>query len=91
MGAYIKNKLVGYVIYNPKNKRLQQIAINKNFKRRKIASTLMSKLIEDYGATVSIINLDKSSKPIDAFLQKIGFEKNLEQLEMKLQLDKSYS
>ncbi|WP_298546512.1 GNAT family N-acetyltransferase [uncultured Aquimarina sp.] len=89
LGAYIKNQLVGYIIYNPKNKRLQQIAIDKGFRQQKIASTLISKLIENYGSTFSIINVDKSSKTVDAFLQKIGFEKNLEQLEMKLQLDKN--
>lgn len=89
LGAYIKNQLVGYIIYNPNNKRLQQIAIDKNYRQRKIASTLMSKLIEDYGPTCSIINVDKSSKSVDAFLQKTGFEINLEQLEMKLPLDKN--
>jgi len=91
LGAYINNQLVGYIIYNPNNKRLQQIAINKNFRQRKIASTLMWKLIEEYGNTFSIINVDKSSKPLNTFLQKIGLEKNLEQLEMKLQLDKNES
>jgi ribosomal protein S18 acetylase RimI-like enzyme len=89
LGAYIKNQLVGYIIYNPNNKRLQQIAINKNFRQRKIASTLMWKLIEKYGNTFSIINVDKSSKSVNTFLTKIGFEKNLEQLEMKLQFDKN--
>jgi len=89
LGAYIKNQLVGYIIYNPNNKRLQQIAINKNFRQRKIASTLMWKLIEEYGNTFSIINVDKSSKSVNTFLTKIGFEKNLEQLEMKLQFDKN--
>jgi ribosomal protein S18 acetylase RimI-like enzyme len=89
LGAYIKNQLVGYIIYNPNNKRLQQIAINKNFRQQKIASTLMRKLIDEYGNTFSIINVDKSSKSVNAFLRKIGFEKNLEQLEMKLQFDKT--
>ena len=89
LGAYIKNQLVGYIIYDPYNKRLQQIAVNKNFRQQKIASTLIWKLIEEYGSTFSIINVDKGSKPVNAFLQKIGFEKSLEQLEMKLQLDKN--
>ena len=89
LGAYIKNQLVGYIIYDPNNKRLQQIAVNKNFRQQKIASTLIWKLIEEYGSTFSIINVDKGSKPVNAFLQKIGFEKSLEQLEMKLQLDKN--
>lgn len=91
LGAYIQKQLVGYIIYNPNNKRLQQIAINKNFRQIKIASTLILKLIEGYGRTLSIINVDKSLKSVNIFLEKIGFEKNLEQLEMKLQLDKNYS
>lgn len=88
LGAYIKKQLVGYIIYNPNNKRIQQIAVNKNFRQQKIASTLIWKLLEEYGSTFSIINVDKDSKPVNAFLQKIGFEINLEQFEMKLQLDK---
>jgi hypothetical protein len=35
------------------------------------------------------INVDKSSKCINIFLKKIGLEKNLERLEMKLQLDRN--
>ena len=90
VGAYINNQLVGYIIYNPNNKRLQQIAVSKNFRQKKVASTLMSKLIEDYGSSFSIINVDNSSNSVNAFLNKIGFKKSLEQLEMKLRLDKSY-
>jgi len=89
LGGYIENQLVGYIIYNPNNKRLQQIAISKNFRRQKIASTLIWKLIEEHGSALSIINVDKSSKPVNTFLLKIGLEKNLEQLEMKLELNKT--
>ncbi len=90
LGAYSQNQLVGYVIYNPKNKRLLQIAVDKKCRRNRIASTLISKLIEEYGSTLSIINVDKNSKPIHTFLKKIRLEKNLEQLEMKLQLDENH-
>lgn len=89
LGAYFKNQLVGYIIYNPNSKRLQQIAISKKFRRRKIASTLIFKLIEEYGDSFSILNVDKSSKAVNLFFQKIGFIKNLEQLEMGLKLDES--
>lgn len=91
LGAYFENQLVGYVIYNPNNKRIQQIAVSKGFRQRKIASTLVFELIETYGNLFSIINVDKSSKCVNTFLEKIGFVKNLEQLEMKLQLDRNYS
>jgi ribosomal protein S18 acetylase RimI-like enzyme len=86
LGAYNNDQLVGYIILSPQNKRIQQIAIDKNFRQRKIASTLLQELIAEYGNAISIINVDKSATHIDAFLQSLGFEKNVEQLEMKLQL-----
>ena len=88
LGAYLKNELVGYIIYNPNNKRIQQIVVSKDFRQQKVASTLIFKLIGAYGNTFSIINVDKRFKNVNSFLEKIGFEKNLEQFEMKLQLSK---
>ena len=90
-GAYIQNKLVGYVIYNPNNNRILQIAVDKKYRKNKIASTLVSKLTKEYGNTLSIINVDESSKSINSFLEHLGFKKNLEQFEMKLQLNKNCS
>jgi len=86
LGAYFENRLIGYLIYNPKNKRIQQIAISPNFRQTKVASTLLKEVIKTNGNTLSIINIDKSSKSIISFLDKIGFKKYLEQLEMTLQL-----
>ncbi len=91
LGAYIENQLVGYIIYSPNNNRLQQIAVSKDFRQRRIASTLICEIIKTYGNTLSIINVDKSSKCVNAFFKKIGLKENLEQLEMKLPLDKNYS
>ncbi|EAR01926.1 GNAT family N-acetyltransferase [Maribacter sp. HTCC2170] len=89
IGAFIQNQLTGYIVFNPNNKRILQIAVDKKFRKTGIASTLVSQLVKKYGDTLSIINVDKSSKPINTFLEEIGFEKNLEQLEMKLQLNYS--
>ena len=41
LGAYIQNELVGYVIYSPTSKRIQQIAIHKEYRRRGIAQLIM--------------------------------------------------
>lgn len=87
LGAYIENQLVGYVIYNPTNKRIQQIAVSKDFRKRRIASTLILTLKENYGNVISIINVDKRSKVVNDFFYKIGLENNLEQLEMELELN----
>ncbi len=86
LGAYIENRLVGYIICNPNNNRIQQIAVSENFRQRKVASTLVRHTIETFGNTLSIINVDKNAKTINTFLESIGFKKNLEQLEMKLHL-----
>ena len=89
LGAYLKNQLVGYLIFNPNNKRIQQIAVIKNFRQQKVASTLIFELIETYGNAFSIINIDKRFKNINTFFEKIGLEKSLEQFEMKLQLSRT--
>lgn len=91
LGAYIENQLVGNVIYNPTNKRIQQIAVSKEFRKKKIASSLVFKLKERCGNTISIINVDKKSNGVNDFFNKIGLENNLEQLEMELELNKNYS
>jgi ribosomal protein S18 acetylase RimI-like enzyme len=90
LGAYIENQLVGYVIYNPTNKRVQQIAVSKDFRKKRIASTLIFELKEKFGNTLSIINAPKREKVIKEFFNKIGLENNLEQLEMEIELNKNY-
>lgn len=86
LGAYIKNQLVGYVIYNPNNNRIQQIAVHQDFRKMRIASTLIFELTKRHEQSLSIINVDKSSKSTNIFLSKIGLENNLVQLEMELEL-----
>ena len=91
VGAYLENELIAYVIYNPTSKRIQQIAVSKDYRKKRIASTLILELKEKYGKTLSVINVDKRSKVVNDFFKKIGLENNLEQLEMELELNKNYS
>ena len=87
LGAYFKNRLVGYVVYNPATKRIQQIAVDTDFRKKGIASALLSELTKEHGTTFSVINIDKSLKSINDFFHKIGLKKSLEQLEMQMELD----
>jgi len=87
IGAYLEGHLVGYVIYNVAGKRIQQIAVHPHFRRKKIATTLVISLTSEFGNELSIINIDKSSVPINAFLPAIGLENNLNQFEMKMQVN----
>ena len=65
---------------------IPQFAVNKKFRENKVASTLFNYIGEKYDRNLTIINIDESSKATNQFLQKIGFEKLIEQLEMKLEL-----
>lgn len=86
IGAYIDNKLVGYLIFNPTSKRIHQFAVDKNFRKKGIASKLIKTIIEKSTNDLTIINVDKNSHPINSFLSKNGFDNFLDQIEMKLEL-----
>ncbi|QNL48040.1 GNAT family N-acetyltransferase [Olivibacter sp. SDN3] len=84
IGAYIHSCLVAYVIYNPSSKRIQQIAVDKKYRRKNIGTYLIKRLTEQDERLMSIINVEKTSVPIHLFLSKIGLEHFLDQYEMKL-------
>ena len=88
LGAYYDHRLLGYVVYQPTTKRIQQLAVRKDFRRKGVASALCSALSSSYGNTLSIINVDKRATSMNAFLKTIGLEVYLVQLEMELQLTK---
>ena len=90
-GAYIKNQLVGYIIYTPKSKRIRQIAVHKDFRKIGVASKLIAQLAKKYGNTFSVINVDKKAKNITRFFNSVGFENYIEQLEMELILNENHS
>ncbi|MEM7086751.1 MAG: GNAT family N-acetyltransferase [Bacteroidota bacterium] len=86
LAAYWEGRCVGYVIYDASSKRIQQIAVAPNFRRRKVATTLVAALTATFGNSLSIINVDKYSPPINSFLQYLGLENYLDQYEMTLKL-----
>lgn len=82
--AYINQQLVGYIIFSPGSKRIQQIAVDQNFRRKGIASRLIAEIIKESGNKLAAVNLDESSEPINSFFSKLGLGNYLDQLEMKL-------
>jgi len=86
IGAFLEGRLVGYVIHNTAGKRIHQIAVHPQFRRKKIATTLVTSLTSEFGNELSIINIEKKSVPVNAFFKAIGLENNLNQFEMKMQL-----
>lgn len=90
LGAYFKNELIGYVIYNLNSKRIQQIAVNNKFRKKGIGSRLIAELTKRCGDSFfTIINVDKMGEHIIRFFNSMGFENYLEQLEMEIKIDKN--
>ncbi|MCD2260571.1 GNAT family N-acetyltransferase [Psychroserpens luteolus] len=87
IGAFIGDTLVGYLVYNANSKRLQQISVRKDFRRQKVGTALINYIIERFGSTLSIINVDERSTSTNAFLHAIGLKHFLSQLEMTLDLN----
>lgn len=87
LGAYVQNKLVGYIIYNPTSQRIQQIAVHSEFRKQKIGTSLMSTLLNGNESVVSVINVDKNSKKLNGFFEHLGLKNTLDQLEMELKLN----
>jgi ribosomal protein S18 acetylase RimI-like enzyme len=79
------NRLVGYLVYNPVNRKIIQFATDPEFRRKKIASTLFSHAIPA-GVAVAVINVDEASDATNEFLKKIGLSHFVEQLEMEMEL-----
>jgi len=81
LGAYQNSQLIGYLIYNRSNNRIIQLAVDKEYRRRKIGSSLLHSL---KGSPCSIINVDAKSAVTNKFLEYSGLENFLQQNEMCL-------
>ncbi|MEK6450570.1 MULTISPECIES: GNAT family N-acetyltransferase [Myroides] len=76
---------IGYIIYNPIEKRLLQIWVKDTYRRKGIASFMMH---EVFGNNVSfyVTNIDGQNFGIHSFFRSIGAESYQEQVEMELYL-----
>lgn len=86
-GAYLEGRLVGYAVYNPAGKRLQQLAVDPAFRRQGIGTSLMSHLQTEYDKALTVINVDIHGTGSIEFLRSMGLTLFLEQFEMELNLD----
>jgi GNAT superfamily N-acetyltransferase len=83
---YRNKKLPGYTVFNPKNKRVQQLAVDKNYRRKGIGRQLLEYITTKYGKDISFINIDETSKETLKFMTNIGMNIFIKQHEMELNL-----
>lgn len=86
IGIFKGEQLLGYLVYNPLSKRVQQFAIKKEYRRKGLARQLFNHIASNFGNEMAIINIDDNSKETASFLKSLGFEKYIVQHEMELKL-----
>ena len=85
LGAYMEDKLVGYIVYSPAVKKIYQFAVDKNYRNRGIGTKLFNAIKEKNGGqTIALNNVDDSSENTSQFLsERVGLNNWLSQFEMK--------
>lgn len=83
LGAFVKDELVGYILFNNKGKKIHQVAVAPNFRRKSIGS----QLIEEVGKIflkeeVRINNIDERAQNLNLFFKKQGLVNRINQYEM---------
>ena len=83
IGIYDGHTLTGYCVYDPESGEITQIAVNKNFRRRKIATRLMNIAVSNsLSDNVKIINVESSCDAMNEFLISTGLGIKGKQFEM---------
>lgn len=86
IGMYESERLLGYIIFNPKIKRIHQLSVDKNYRKMGIGQQLLEYISTYFGNEISVTNIDSTSKEISKFMTDIGMKIFIKQYEMELTL-----
>lgn len=79
--------IAGYGLIDKKTGAIPQIAVNKNYRNRKIGKRIIADLLQQTESNkISIVNVDAGSKATVDFLLHLGFMHSVSQYEMLLKL-----
>ena len=82
-GAFLEEKLVGYLVYYPAFQQILQIFVQKAHRRKHIASSLFAHVLTQVNSPfIKFNNIDHSDATSRALLEKLGFEFVIGQFEM---------
>lgn len=81
------NAIVGYGIIDKETGDIPQFAVDKNWRRKGIGSSLIVDLVHNTKAhKIKLLNVQDQSHSIEQFLLKVGFKNSVRQYEMLLKL-----
>ncbi|NFP91183.1 GNAT family N-acetyltransferase [Clostridium sporogenes] len=83
----LDDNIVGYGVIDKKTGDIPQIAVNKNYRRKGIARSILTDLMKNTESyNINVINVDGESRSMKDFLLKLGFECGVSQYEMIFKL-----
>ncbi len=83
----IDGMIAGYGIIDKRTGDIAQIAVDKRYRRRGIASSIISDLMDNTEVMkIAVLNVDSRDKGMKSFLQNAGFVATVDQYEMLLRL-----
>lgn len=86
--AFLEGSCVGYIIFNPLSRKVNQVAVAAEHRHKGIGSALFAYLNEAVGQEeIYFNNVESSSVGTIGFLKGIGLSHNVSQFEMGLDLD----
>lgn len=87
VGAYLNEELIGYLVYNPVSRKIHQVAVSAEHRRKGVATQLVNTMIASIDPkTLSMNNVDTGSPETIAFFKSLGLSNPISQLEMKRRL-----
>lgn len=84
-GAFMNNKCVGFIVFYPTLNWIFMLAIDKEYRKKRLGSLLMTKLIQEIKANVNVIKFNNiiPDHEMNEFLVKHRFEIYTTQYEME--------
>lgn len=86
VGIEKDERIIGYIIYNPKLKKIHQMSVDKAFRNLGVGSRLLEYIFNIEQEDISFINIDGRMKNMKSFLEKNGLHNYTNQYEMELKL-----
>lgn len=87
IGIYDNETLIGYTIYNPKSKRIHQLAVDKNYRNIGIARKLLGYISTNHEVAITFLNIEDSSREVLKFMTGIEMNVYIKQYEMEFNLN----
>ncbi|CAN5155267.1 hypothetical protein BH23BAC1_BH23BAC1_45320 [soil metagenome] len=82
-------QILGYAIYQPEIGRISQLAVKKEFRRKRIGTSLMAYIYDDSNEkNLTAINVQAEAKDLISYFKFLKFENQVDQYEMRLSLDR---